>query len=127
MPPHRHVRDERKPVEVLIFRVDPADVEHFLEVDHQVWTLGEAVSLETATLPFLAKEVWLNDARPGEITIVFVWPDQATWDAVGDQEIQDRLVREFDERFGRPYELVREVHVEESFGIHRWSRFERSE
>lgn len=107
--------------------MDPADVDHFLQVDHEVWTLGEADSLAGAELPFLSKEVWLNDNRPGEITIVFVWPDQAIWDAVGADAIQAHLAVEFDARFGRPYELTREIHLEENHGIHRWSRFARPE
>lgn len=125
--PHVHSTGERRPVEVLIFTMDPGDVEAFLEIDHQVWTLGEADSIDGTELPFLSKEVWLNDNRPGEITIVFVWPDQATWDAVGADAIQTRLLTAFDARFGRPYELRREIHLEENHGIHRWSRFARPE
>ena len=123
--PHRHHTGERRPVEVLVFTVDPADLDDFLRIDHEVWTLGEAASLGGPDIPFLSKEVWLNDQRPGEITIVFVWPDQSTWDAVGAADIQTRLGEEFDRRFGRPYELVREIHLEEDHGIHRWSRYAR--
>lgn len=125
--PHHHETGARRPVEILVFEVDPEDVEHFLEIDYEVWTLGEADSLDGDELPFLAKEVWLNDRRPGEITIVFVWPDQPTWDAVGSADIQARLGTEFDRRFARPYELVREIHLEEDHGLHRWSRFARPE
>ncbi|MEM9203524.1 MAG: TIGR03792 family protein [Actinomycetota bacterium] len=125
--PHVHTTDERRPVEVLIFTVDPGDVDDFLRIDHEVWTLGEADTLERLDLPFLSKEVWLNDNRPGEITIVFVWPDQATWDAVGAVDIQTRLAADFDQRFARPYELRREIHLEENLGVHRWSRFARPE
>lgn len=121
----RHVTGERRPVEVLVFTMDPADVDDFLAIDHDVWTLGEAATLDGADIPFLAKEVWLDDSRPGEVTIVFVWPDQATWDAVGAGDIQARLQAEFDERFGRPYELAREIHAERDGGLHRWSRFSR--
>ena len=70
-------------------------------------------------------QVWLDDSRPGEVTIVFVWPDQATWDAVGATDIQERLQAEFDERFARPYDLAREIHLERDGGLHRWSRFAR--
>ena len=107
--------------------MDPTDVDRFLEIDHDVWTLGEAATLDGPEIPFLAKEVWLNDERPGEVTIVFVWPDQATWDAVGAADIQTRLTAAFDERFDRPYELVREIHLEQNHGLHRWSRFARPE
>ena len=110
-----------------MFTVAPEDVDDFLRIDHEVWTLGEADGVPGPDIPFLAKEVWLNDERPGEITIVFVWPDQATWDAVGAPDIQTRLTDEFEHRFGRPYRLEREIHVEENHGIHRWSRFARPE
>ncbi|MEO0492391.1 MAG: TIGR03792 family protein [Actinomycetota bacterium] len=126
LPPHRHVTGERRPIEILVFVVDPADVDEFLRVDHEVWTLGEAGELDGDVVPFLSKEVWLNDNRPGEITLVFVWPDQATWDAVGETERQDPLIAAFDQRFERPYELSREIHLEEDHGIHRFSRFERA-
>lgn len=98
-----------------------------MRIDHEVGTLGEAASLDERGIPFISKEVWLNDARPGEVTIVFVWPDRAHWDAVAAEAIQERLSREFDRRFDKPYELVREVHEEHDFGLHRWSRFERSD
>ncbi len=123
--PHRHTTDERRPVEVLVFTMDPGDVDDFLEIDHDVWTLGEAATLDGDEIPFLSKEVWLDDTRPGEVTIVFVWPDQSTWDAVGAADIQQRLQAEFDERFARPYDLVREIHLERDGGLHRWSRFAR--
>lgn len=125
--PHRHETEANRPVEILIFQVDPNDVAPFLQADHDVWTLGEAASLAGDEIPFLSKEVWLNQNRPGEITIVFIWPDQATWDAVGQPALQDRLTAEFEQRFDRPYELVREVHLEEDLGLHRWSRFARPE
>ncbi|MEM9714565.1 MAG: TIGR03792 family protein [Actinomycetota bacterium] len=122
---HVHSTGEHRPVEVLVLRMDPADVEHFLAIDHEVWTLGEAATLDGEDVPFLSKEVWLDDSRPGEVTIVFVWPDQETWDAVASTDIQQRLQSEFDQRFGRPYELTREVHHEREGGLHRWSRFAR--
>jgi uncharacterized protein (TIGR03792 family) len=121
---YRYVRDERRPVEILVFRVDPADVDEFLRVDHEVWTLGEAATPGLDEIPLLAKEVWLNDARPGEITIVIEWPSIEAWDAVDDPAFQRRLTAAFDGRFGRPYELVRAIHDEQRRGIHRWSRFE---
>jgi uncharacterized protein (TIGR03792 family) len=119
-------RGERRPIEILVFQVDPADLEEWLRVDHEVWTLGEAHTPGHDGIPFLSKEVWLNDERPGEVTIVFVWPDHAAWEAVDQPAFQRRLTDVFDRRFDRPYELVRAIHEEERKGIHRWSRFERS-
>jgi uncharacterized protein (TIGR03792 family) len=122
----RYRSGERLPVEILVFDVDPADVEEWLRVDHEVWTLGEAFSDAHDHIPFLSKEVWLNDARPGEITITFVFESMDAWNAVGDEAIQAALTAEFDRRFARPYRLVRAIHEEQQFGIHRWSRFERT-
>jgi uncharacterized protein (TIGR03792 family) len=120
------VSGERRPVEVLVFRVEPGLVEEFLRVDHEVWTLGEALLEGHARIPFLSKEVWLDDSRPGEVTLVFVWETMGQWDAVGRPDIQARLQAEFDARFPHPVTLVRALHEESHMGIHRVSRFERT-
>lgn len=122
---YRYSPGEHRPVEILVFRVDPADVEDFLRIDHEVWTLGEAAIPGLDGIAFESKEVWLDDSRPGEITLVFVWPSIEAWDAVADPGLQDHLAAVFDERFDRPYRLVREIHVERARGLYRWSRFER--
>ncbi len=121
---YRYDRGERRPVEILVFRVDPADVDEFVRIDHEVWTLGEAAALGGDTAPFLSKEVWLDDDRPDEITIVIEWPSIDVWNAVDDPEIQDRLAAAFDARFARPYEIVGSAADAKRRGIHRRSRFE---
>jgi len=125
--PYRYVAGERLPVEVLVFEVDPAHVEEFLAVDHQVWTLGEAHTDGLDRIPFLSKEVWLDDAHPGRITIVFVWESTEAWERVADETLQRSLQAEFDERFAHPVTLLRAYHEESDHGIHRVSRFERLE
>jgi uncharacterized protein (TIGR03792 family) len=115
---------ERRPVEILVFRVDPADVADFLRIDHEVWTLGEAAAPGGDGIPFLSKEVWLDDHRPGEITIVIEWPSSDAWDVVDDPEFQQQLADAFDERFARPYEIVRGAAAAKQLGLRRWSRFE---
>jgi uncharacterized protein (TIGR03792 family) len=107
--------------------VEPAHLDEFLRVDHDIWTLGEALLDGFDRIPFLSKEVWLDDSRPGEVTIVFVWESMESWKRVADGDVQDRLQAEFDARFGHPVTLVRALHEESSFGLHRWSRFERTE
>lgn len=119
----RYTSGERVPVEVLILRVDPADVERFLEVDHEVWTLGEADTPGVDGVPFLSKEVWLEDSRPGEITIVIEWPSIDAWNAVDQPDFQAQLAAEFDRRFDRPYEIVHDAAASKQGGLHRWSRF----
>ncbi|MEQ8436520.1 MAG: TIGR03792 family protein [Ilumatobacter fluminis] len=123
--PYRFTSGERLPVEVLVFDVDPAHLDEFLRVDHEVWTLGEALLPGFERIPFLSKEVWVDDAHPGRVHLVFVWESIAAWERVGDTEIQRRLQAEFDERFTHPVTLVAALHEDSNFGIHRVSRFER--
>ncbi|MEZ5412613.1 MAG: TIGR03792 family protein [Acidimicrobiales bacterium] len=123
--PYRYQRGERLPVEVLVFRMDPAHVEEYLALDHEIWTLGEALLDGFDHIPFLSKEVWLDDSKPGEVTLVFVWESLDAWLQVGAEDIQRALQARFDERFGHPIELIAAPHEESNFGIHRWSRFER--
>lgn len=122
---YRYTSGERLPVEILVFEVDPEHVDEYLWVDHEVWTLGEAFHPELDHIPFLSKEVWLNDERPGEITLIFVFESMEAWQQVGAGHIQAQLQSEFERRFPHRQTLVRAVHEEERFGIHRWSRFDR--
>lgn len=122
---YRYTNHERLPVEVLVFRMDPADVPRYLEIDFEVWTLGEAELPGFERIPFLSKEVWIDDSRPGYVTLIFVWESMEAWMAVGSEEIQTRLQAQFDERFGGPVELVEAWHDDTNFGIHRVSRFDR--
>jgi len=122
-----YINGEERPVEVLVFRMDPAVVDEFIRVDHEVWTLGEAYMEGLTDIPFLSKEVWLDSSKPGEVTIVFVWDTQKAWDIVGDTEFQKKLQAEFDSRFPHPVELIAAPHEDSNFGIHRVTRFERIE
>ena len=125
--PARYTSGERLPVEVLVFQVDPARLDEFLRVDHEVWTLGEAFLPGADRIPFLSKEVWLDDSKPGEVSLVFVWESMEAWQRVGAADVQARIQAEFDRRFTGDVQLVRALHEESAFGIHRWSRFERVE
>ena len=122
---YSYINNERRPVEVLVFRMDPSVVDEFIRVDHDVWTLGEALMPGLYTIPFLSKEVWLDDSRPGEVTLVFVWDTQEQWDIVGETSFQQELQHIFDSRFPHPVELIRAPHEDSQFGIHRVTRFER--
>ena len=122
-----YITGEERPVEVLVFRMDPAVVEEFIRVDHEVWTLGEALMEGLTDIPFLSKEVWLDTSKPGEVTIVFVWDTQDAWNFVGNTELQKKLQAEFDSRFPYPIELIAAPHEDSHFGIHRVTRFERIE
>lgn len=122
---HVFTNGERLPVEVLVFEMDPSHVNEFLSVDHEVWTLGEAYLPGHDTVPFLSKEVWLDESNPGRVTLVFVWESQEAWDRVGEPSIQQRLQAEFDRRFTHPITLVAAPHEDSDHGIFRVSRFER--
>lgn len=122
---HHFVSGERRPVEILVFEMDPAVVDEFLVVDHEVWTLGEAHLEGHETIPYLSKEVWLDDAHPGQVTIVFIWESLEHWLRVGAPDIQARLQADFDARFPHPVRLISAPHEDSNFGIHRVSRFER--
>jgi len=124
---YSYITNEERPVEVLVFRMDPAVVDEFIRVDHEVWTLGEAHMEELTDIPFLSKEVWLDSTKPGEVTIVFVWDTQKAWDIVGNTAFQKKLQAEFDSRFPHPVELIAAPHEDSNFGIHRVTRFERIE
>ena len=39
---YTYTKNEHYPMEHLVFKTAPEDVERFLEVDHEVWTLMEA-------------------------------------------------------------------------------------
>lgn len=121
----RYSSDELLPVEVLVFEVDPEHVDAFLAIDHEVWTLGEADVLGLDHIPFLSKEVWLDDAHPGRIILTFVWESIESWQHVSDAQRQRELQARFDERFPHRVTLLRALHDESDFGIHRVSRFER--
>ena len=124
---YSYITGEERPVEVLVFRMDPAVVDEFIRVDHEVRTLGEAHMEGLTDIPFLSKEVWLDNSKPGEVTIVFVWDTQDAWDIVGNTEFQKKLQAEFDSRFPYPIELIAAPHEDSNFGIHRVTRFERIE
>ena len=124
---YSYITSEERPVEVLVFRMDPAVVDEFIRVDHEVWTLGEAHMDGLVNIPFLSKEVWLDSSKPGEVTIVFVWDTQTAWNMVGNAEFQKKLQAEFDSRFPHPIELIAAPHEDSNFGIHRVTRFERIE
>ena len=125
MKDYTYTSGEHYPVEHLILETAPEHVEEFLEADHLVWTLGEAGCGLFDHIPFLSKEVWVNDHRPGEMHFVFVWESRESWRQVGSPQFQKELAARFEEQFPYPYRLVRCVEEEEHYGIHRYSLFER--
>ena len=90
---YTYTKGEHYPVEHLVFKVAPEDVEHYLAVDHEIWTLKEAYAPGFDHIPFLYKEVWVNDNKPGEIHFIFVWESIESWRKIDDKEYQAKLLR----------------------------------
>jgi uncharacterized protein (TIGR03792 family) len=109
-PTFTYTVNERLPVEVLVFRVAPEHVDEFIAVDHEVWTLGEALLPGFEKIPFRSKEVWIDDAKPGEVTLTFGWESLDDWLQGGEPSIQALLQAEFDRRFPPEIELVAAPH-----------------
>lgn len=129
--------NDNRPIEVLIFSMQKEHVAEFLEIDHEVWTLGEAAGMngEASTavgavvgrqIPFLSKEVWLDKNNPGVITMHFIWESRARWIETSNLCFQKSLQELFDSRFTHPYDVVR-IDSHEDTKIYRYSRFERIE
>lgn len=121
-----YLNNERRPVEVLIFEMDPAVVDEWIQIDHEVWTMKEALMPGLQHIPFLSKEVWVDDSKPGRITVVFVWDSMSDWNAVAEPTFQQQLLDEFNTRFRHPYTLVAAPHEDANMGLYRVSRFERT-
>ena len=122
---YKFTTKEHLPVEHLIFKVAPEDVEEYLRVDHEVWTLGEAMWDGFDHIPFLSKETWINENKPGEMHFVFIWESLESWKKVDDKELQAAFIKEFESKFTKPNEFIYCGQNEENFGVHRYSRFER--
>lgn len=122
-----YLTNENHPVEVLVFSMDPRVVEEFLALDHEVWTIGEAFLDGLKRIPFLSKEVWLDDSKPGQVTLVFVWDEMCDWESVDRADVQQRLGAEFAARFPHEVRLVAAPHEDSGRRIHRVSRFERKD
>jgi uncharacterized protein (TIGR03792 family) len=122
---YRYSIGESHPLEVLVFEMDPEHVEEFLRVDHEVYTLGQASVLSGGRIPFLSKEAWVDESRPGRVVLLYVWESLDLWDAVGAEQIQRDLQDEFEAKFSWPYRLVEAWHEETGRGLRQVSRFER--
>ena len=97
-------------VEYLVFKVDSALVEQFIELDHEIWTghLKEHPG-------FISKEIWINENDNEEVTAVIYWNSYQEWKAIPEKELQENAV-EFDARFGADnYALVAAYHDQNSW------------
>jgi len=98
-------------VEYLVFEVDPAHREQFIAVDDQIWT-----SALRSQRGFVAKEVWVDENQPGQVTLITYWSSYALWKAIPSDELE-AIDERFTQAFGHPFTLIEEGHK-----IHRWFR-----
>ncbi len=93
-------------VEHLVFQVNPERLEEWLELDHELWTVGES----QAWPGMIRKEVWVNSLVPGEVHCILYWRDLDLWLAIDQHWLAENEAR-FAARFGaNDYRLVRADH-----------------
>jgi len=120
----KYTINEKLPVEILQFYTKPEYVEEFIKVDYDIWTLKEAIDNNIAVYPFYAKEVWLNEQNPGEITIIHIWKSLELWKMLDQKEFQKKCIEEFNNNFKYPYRLLTNVHDQSFWSKYRYSRYE---
>ncbi|MFQ5516918.1 MAG: TIGR03792 family protein [Acidimicrobiia bacterium] len=69
-------------VEFLTFRVDPVDVERWLEAEAKAWT-----SALRRRPGFVRKELWRSAADPGEVHAVIWWQSEEAWKSMSRSEV----------------------------------------
>jgi uncharacterized protein (TIGR03792 family) len=78
-------------IEQLVFQVGPEHLDCWLELDHEIWTVGLA-----QWEGFAGKEIWINQDKPGEITVIVYWTRYEFW-----QSVDPEWVVRTDETFKR--------------------------
>jgi len=97
-------------IEQLVFQVEPEHLDRWLELDHQIWTVGLA-----QWTGFVGKETWINQDKPGEITAIIYWTSLECWKSI-DPEWVARTDEAFKQAVGNvDWKLVRTSHRNEQF------------
>ncbi len=68
---------EGQAVEILRFNMKSDMVERFIKFDHDIWTV-ELAKVDG----FISKEIWVNKAKPGEVTTIIYWNSLDQWKAI---------------------------------------------
>ena len=68
---------------MLTFTVTAADQPEWLNVEKRTWS----AFLERQP-GFVAKQVWTDRAHPDQVHCVITWADQASWDAVSPEVVE---------------------------------------
>ncbi len=87
-------------VEWLICGVAPEHQADFIACDAAIWT-----AFLTAQPGFAGKEVWRNQARPGELNLMIRWTSLQAWKAIPAQDLAATDAR-FQTAFGRPCPIL---------------------
>lgn len=92
-------------VEYLVFEVDPERVDEFVRLENEIWTNG--LMQQDG---FLSKDIWVNESKPGEVSVIIHWKDFDSWKSIP-KKVTDQLTQRFDDQFGADnYRIIREVH-----------------
>ena len=83
-------------VEMLKFTMKAEMVDRFIELDHDLWTV-QLASVDG----FVSKDVWVDAAKPGEVTTVIYWKTLEQWKAIDHGWLAD-LDKRFTELMGGP-------------------------
>ena len=68
---YTYTKGEHYPVEHLVFKVAPEDVEHYLAVDHEIWTLKEAYAPGFDHIPFIRRSGSMTTSRGKSILSLY--------------------------------------------------------
>ena len=102
-------------VEFLVFEMLPEHRERFIQLDNEIWT--PALRKQNG---FVSKEVWIDETKPNQVTLVTYWSSYALWKAIPHAELA-ATDDQFKKAFGHPFKLIKELHK-----MHRWFRIKKT-
>ncbi len=115
----KELKDIHYPVEYLIFKCrNNEEARRYLQVNEQVWT--KALSQYPG---FVSSTGYINEDNPGEVHIVIIWKTKEEWFSVPTEDLM-KIGKEFDSKFGLPYENGKRLHNDNNFGWHKVRHFE---
>ena len=106
----KKVSQTRQAVEYLVFEVKPELKDRFIEAEHQIWT-----KILDSFPGLISKEIWINDLKPNEVTVVIYWNSFEEWKAIP-EEVLKEVEQEFDDFFGEENYSFKEARHENN----RW-------
>lgn len=98
-------------VEQLVFSMDPADTERWIEFDNKIWT-----NMLSSCKGFIKKELWQSFEHPDEVCSVVYWESYDDWKAI-DPDVLKATWEQFDNEFGTRYTLKEEMHLKKQMFV----------